>query len=149
VWQVSSDLAKEVSTKLVRVFPRHERYKLADQIVRSSRSVPAQISEGFRKSSLKEKHRFYEIALTSNDETENHLIEARNNEYIEANVFKHYRNKVIRVRILMLRLLKSVRAMQKRVSAHHASMPRRKTLNSSAKVPYRSRTTGKDCTNNE
>jgi len=138
VWQVASELAKDISTKLARSFPVHEKYKLADQIVRSSRSVPASIAEGFRKSSLKEKHRFYEIALTSNDETDNHLTEARNNEYIVAKVYDTYMNRVIRIRILMLRLMKSVRTMQRRVSARSASIPRHGASNTAAKLPNRS-----------
>jgi len=138
VWQVSSELAKDISTKLVRKFPIHEKYKLTDQIVRSSRSVPASIAEGFRKSSLKEKHRYYEIALTSNDEIDNHLTEARNNGYIETKVYKKYLNKVIRTRILLLRLMKSVRAMQKRASARGASKPRHGAPPAAAKLPNRS-----------
>ncbi len=55
VWQVGSKLAQDISTKLVGSFPKKENFRLAGQIIRSSRSVPAQIAEGFRKSSLKEK----------------------------------------------------------------------------------------------
>ena len=138
MWQVSSELAKDISTKLVKTFPMHEKYKLVDQIVRSSRSVPASIAEGFRKSSLKEKHRFYEIALTSNDETENHLTEARNNEYVETKVYEKYLNRVIRIRILLLRLMKSVRAMQKRASARGASKPRHGAPTAAVELPNRS-----------
>ena len=68
--------------------------------------------EGFRKSSLKEKNRFYGIAATSNDETENHLTEAINNNYIDKKMYMHYLNRVIRVRILLSRLMKSVRSLQ-------------------------------------
>lgn len=113
VWQEASSLAKEISTKLVSIFPRIERYRLGDQIIRSSRSVPSQLSEGFRKKSLKEKNRFYDIAATSNDETENHLVEALNNKYIDGKVYRSYLNKVIRVRILLSRLMKSVNKLQK------------------------------------
>ena len=130
MWQVSSELAKDISTKLVPSFPRHEQYKLGDQITRSSRSVPAQIAEGFRKSSLKEKHRFYEIAVTSNDETENHMIEALNNKYVDNQTYKHYINRIIRVRILLIRLMKSVRRMQD--SARSAS-PRRQAPKTASK----------------
>jgi len=137
VWQVSSELAKDIATKLVKTFPEHERYKLRDQITRSSRSVPSQIAEGFRKSSLKEKHRFYEIALTSNDETENHMIEAKNNEYVDDRAYKHYMNRVIRVRILLLKLMKSVRAMQERATARSVS-PHQKVSKSVSKMPKRS-----------
>jgi four helix bundle protein len=108
VWQVASKLSKDIATKLVPAFPKKEKYRLGGQIIRSSRSVPSQIAEGFRKSSLKEKNHYYEIALTSNDETENHLIEAKNNNYINEGTYKHYLNRIIKVRILLSRLMKSI-----------------------------------------
>ena len=112
VWQEASELAKDIATQLVRDFPKEERYRLSDQMIRSSRSVSAQISEGFRKSSYKEKNRFYEIAAASNDETENHLIDAKNNDYIGDKTYKHYLNRIIRVRILLSRLRKSINALE-------------------------------------
>jgi four helix bundle protein len=48
VWQKSMDLAME-SFELTRHFPSEERYSLIDQIRRCSRSVPASISEAWRK----------------------------------------------------------------------------------------------------
>lgn len=120
VWQVASKLAKDIATKLVPLLPKEEKYRLGDQIIRSSRSVSSQIAEGFRKSSLKEKNRFYEIAATSNDETENHLIDAHNNKYINDRIYKQYLNRVIRVRILLSRLMKSIRSL----NTAHKSLPR-------------------------
>lgn len=73
--------------------------------------------EGFRKSSLKEKHHYYEMAMTSNDETENHLIEAKNNNYIDNETYKSYLNRVIKARILLSRLMKSIRNIRTARSA--------------------------------
>jgi four helix bundle protein len=119
VWQVASKLAKDIATKLVSMFPKVEQYRLGDQIIRSSRSVPAQISEGFRKVSLKEKHRYYEIAATSNDESENHLNEAKNNKFIDNRIYQSYTNRVIRVRILLSHLMKSIRFLINRPKGHN------------------------------
>jgi four helix bundle protein len=113
VWQEASKLSRDISTKLVPTFPKAEKYRLGNQVIRSSRSVPAQIAEGFRKSSLKEKNHYYEMALTSNEETENHLEEAKNNKFIDKKVYKHYLNRIIRVRILLARLIKSVNRIRK------------------------------------
>jgi len=113
VWQQASELAKDISTKLVPPLPKREQYRLGDQMIRSSRSVPSQIAEGFRKSSLKEKNHYYEMALTSNDETENHIVEAKNNKFIEEKEYKDYLNRIIRVRILLSRLMKSVNRIRK------------------------------------
>jgi len=48
VYQTSYKLAMEIF-HLSKHFPREELYSLADQIRRSSRSVAANIAEGFRK----------------------------------------------------------------------------------------------------
>lgn len=121
VWQEASQLAQDIATTLVCIFPKEERYRLSDQIIRSARSVSAQISEGFRKSSLKEKNRFYEIAATSNDETENHLTEAKNNNYIGDKLYKHYLNRIIRIRILLSRLRKSIKSLETARKSQHRS----------------------------
>jgi len=48
VYQLSYNLAMEIF-RLSRTFPREELYSLTDQIRRSSRSVSANLAEGFRK----------------------------------------------------------------------------------------------------
>ena len=49
VWQEANQLAEDIATKLVRDFPKEERYRLSDQIIRSSRSVSARKSQSRRK----------------------------------------------------------------------------------------------------
>lgn len=48
VFQSAYRLAMEIF-HLTKTFPSEERYSLTDQIRRSSRSVPANIAEGYRK----------------------------------------------------------------------------------------------------
>lgn len=48
VYQLSYRLAMEIF-EISKRFPAEERYSLTDQIRRSSRSVPANIAEGYRK----------------------------------------------------------------------------------------------------
>jgi four helix bundle protein len=48
VYQLSYKLAMDIF-RLSKAFPREELYSLTDQIRRSSRSVAANIAEGFRK----------------------------------------------------------------------------------------------------
>jgi four helix bundle protein len=114
VWQMASELARDISTKLVPMFPKYEHNRLTDQIIRSSRSVPSQIAEGFRKSSLKEKNHYYGIAATSNDETENHLMEAKNNEYIPDDIYRSYFQRIVAIRILLSKLMKSIRDLERK-----------------------------------
>ena len=82
VWQEAMDLAMEVFMA-TKSFPAGERYSLTDQVRRSARSVPANISEAWRK-------RRYEAAFVSklNDaegeaaETQTHLEIARRSGYV-------------------------------------------------------------------
>jgi len=48
VYKLAYRLAMEIF-EITKSFPKEERYSLTDQIRRSSRSVPANISEAFRK----------------------------------------------------------------------------------------------------
>jgi four helix bundle protein len=48
VWQAAMDAAMEIF-EVSRCFPAEERYSLTDQIRRSSRSVPSNIAEAWRK----------------------------------------------------------------------------------------------------
>ena len=46
VWKSARELRKSISI-LTKSFPKEERYRLIDQIIRSSRSVAANIAEGY------------------------------------------------------------------------------------------------------
>lgn len=48
VYQLAFDLAMEIF-EISKTFPKEERFSLTDQIRRSSRSVAANIAEGYRK----------------------------------------------------------------------------------------------------
>jgi len=48
VFQLAYKLAMEIFNES-KSFPKEERYSLTDQIRRSSRSVPTNIAEGYRK----------------------------------------------------------------------------------------------------
>jgi four helix bundle protein len=69
--------------RLVSRFPAHERYGLQDQIRRASKSIPANIAEGYAKrASGKEFARALTVSLGSANEMEVHLKIARDLEYI-------------------------------------------------------------------
>jgi four helix bundle protein len=55
-------------------FPRHEAYGLSSQFRRAAVSIPANISEGFRKRSRADKARFMNIAEGSLEECRYYLI---------------------------------------------------------------------------
>ncbi len=65
-----------------KIFPTEERYGLTSQMRRCAVSITSNITEGFGRLSLKEKKRFYDIALGSVLELQNQLFIARDIGYI-------------------------------------------------------------------
>ncbi len=88
VWQKAMDLAMDVYQETKR-FPAHERFSLVDQVRRSSRSVPSNVAEAWRK-------RRYPASFISklNDaegeaaETQSHLEVCFRCGYLEASSLK-------------------------------------------------------------
>ena len=108
VWQLASKFSKEMA-QLVKIFPRHERYALADDFLRAARSIPANISEGFGRYHPADKVRFYNIASASADECSNHLIEALNNAYIDQKTNELSQKKLHIIAIKLTNLITSTR----------------------------------------
>jgi len=86
-WQVSRELRNGVRL-LVRSWPADERYRLTDQIIRSSRSVTANIAEGYGRFYERENIRFCRMARGSLYETQDHLITAQDEGFITDAVFE-------------------------------------------------------------
>jgi len=91
VWQEGREYRKKIS-KLVKGFPAEEKYKLTDQLLRSSRSVTANIAEGYGRYHYKENAQFCRQARGSLKETLDHLICAFDEEYISKETLQEYRD---------------------------------------------------------
>lgn len=73
VWQKAHELVLDVY-QVTQSFPKDEMYALTSQIRRSTMSVAANIAEGFKKTSSRDKIRIYNIAQGSLSETEYFLL---------------------------------------------------------------------------
>ena len=73
VWQAAHALVLEIY-RFTRKLPRDERFGLVDQMRRAAVSVPANIAEGFKRRSAKDKARFYNISQASLEELRYYLI---------------------------------------------------------------------------
>jgi four helix bundle protein len=82
VWRKSHDFVLGVY-RLTSAFPKQENYGLALQFRRAAVSIPANIAEGFKRYSRKEKVRFLNIAEGSIAECRYYLILARDLGYGE------------------------------------------------------------------
>jgi len=81
VWKEARKLRKSVSG-IARKFPKDETYRLADQILRSSRSVTANIAESHGRYHMKELVQFQRHSKGSLKETLDHLFCALDEGYI-------------------------------------------------------------------
>ena len=87
IYKLSYDLSMDIYN-LTKKFPREELYSLTDQIRRSSRSIPANIREGFAKRKYENIFiRHLNDALGSSEETRTWLEFSRDCKYIPMNEF--------------------------------------------------------------
>ena len=96
VWQKANALEQEIEA-LVKAFPSHEQYRLTDQIIRSSRSISANIAEGNTQLFIKRELFHANAALGSCGETRNHLLTAYQNNYISKEQYKILDEKFLEV----------------------------------------------------
>jgi four helix bundle protein len=80
VWQKAHQFVLSVY-RLTKVFPREEIYGLTSQFRRPAVSIAANIAEGFKKRSKKDKVRILNIAQGSAEECRYYLILSRDLEY--------------------------------------------------------------------
>ena len=105
VYNLSYSLALEIF-ELSNKFPKEELYSLTDQIRRSSRSVSANISEGFakRKNGNTFKQYLYN-ALGSVDETKTWLDFARDFKFIPQDIAEKLKIDYTRTGAMLFRLI--------------------------------------------
>ncbi len=82
VWQQCRSFKIEI-LKLVKTFPKHELYSLTSQLSRASRSVTANIAEGYGRYHYGENIQFCRQARGSLEEVKDHLYSALDEGYIE------------------------------------------------------------------
>ncbi len=93
VWKKARVLRNMIFA-LTSTFPIEENYRLKDQIIRSSRSVSANIAEGFGRYHFKENIQFCRMARGSLFETIDHLYVALDRGYINQMTFDDVYNEI-------------------------------------------------------
>jgi four helix bundle protein len=73
VWQSGMDFAAECY-RLGRAMPETEEFRITSQLLRSAASVPANVAEGWMRSSRKDYARFISVARGSLAEAETFLL---------------------------------------------------------------------------
>ena len=101
VYQIASRLAGEIEI-VVKKLPKAESFRHSDQILRSSRSIVANIVEGYGRRMLKGDFvKFLTYAMASSDETQAHLKLIFSADLIKEELYsdliKQYKNLSVRL----------------------------------------------------
>ncbi len=81
IWRLARNFRKGISA-MVRTFPVDEKYRLTDQLIRASRSVTANIAEGYGRFHYQENIQFCRQSRGSLFEIVDHLTVALDQGYI-------------------------------------------------------------------
>jgi four helix bundle protein len=92
LWQKAREFKKEVR-HLSKKLPNEEKYRLTDQLIRSSRSVNALIAEGHGRYTWPDQTHYCVQARGSLSETINHLVDAYDEEYITQEELDYFKIK--------------------------------------------------------
>ena len=92
LWKKVREFKNEIS-KEARKWPSDEKFKLTDQIIRSSRSINALLAEGHGRFTFADQLHFCIQARGSLSETINHLIDAFDENYITEEKLNYFKTK--------------------------------------------------------
>jgi four helix bundle protein len=92
LWKKTREFKNEVC-KVARNFPSEEKYRLTDQLIRSSRSINALISEGHGRFTYPDQIHYCIQTRGSLAETINHLIDAFDEGYVTNERLNYYKMK--------------------------------------------------------
>jgi four helix bundle protein len=93
VWKQARSIRKTIK-ELTNSFPADEKFRLADQVIRSSRSVGNNIAEGHGRFHYQDNIRFCIIARGSLSETLDHLIIAYDEHLLSKEDFKQLKGNI-------------------------------------------------------
>ena len=105
VWQKAHQLVIKIY-RLSKGFPRDEMFGLTSQLRRAAVSVPANVAEGFKRVTVPDKLRFFNIAPSSLEEVRYYLILVHDLEYGDTRELKENLGEVSRMLTAYVRSLR-------------------------------------------
>jgi four helix bundle protein len=105
-WKEAHKLVLDIY-KLIKKFPKEEKYALSDQMRRCAVSITSNIAEGFSRQGKKEKLQFYYTSKGSLTELQNQLLIAKDAGYLNDKIFKELADQTVTVGKLLTGLIKS------------------------------------------
>ncbi len=110
VWQEAHYLVVQIY-KITKKFPDEEKFRLIDQLCRSSSSIPANIAEGQSRKTTKEYLQYLYTARGSIAETKYHLILAKDLGYLTDDDYSRIDEGYNRVGKMLNALINSLKKM--------------------------------------
>lgn len=92
-WKKAAEIRRKILA-LVKSFPQEEKYRLVDQMIRYSRSAPAQIAEGYGRFHYQENIQYCRQGRGSLYELVDHLITAFECDYISNVQLEEFRSDI-------------------------------------------------------
>jgi four helix bundle protein len=96
VWIKGRELRNEISA-LAKRYPKEEKFRLADQMIRASRSVTANVAEGHGRYHFQENIQFCRLSRGSLYELVDHLSVALDEKYISEDIFSALKDKIFTI----------------------------------------------------
>lgn len=100
LWKKARIFKNEIR-QLTKKFPPEEKFRLTDQLIRSSRAINALLSEGHGRFTYADQTHYCVQARGSLSETINHLIDAFDEEYISEEKLNYFKQKGKEIEKLM------------------------------------------------
>lgn len=107
VWREAHDLCVLIY-RVTSTFPHDERFRLIDQMCRSSSSVPTNLAEGSTRATKKGGKYFYNIASTSLEELHYQCLLSQTLDYITVQQFEACDDRIQRISYLLTKLQMSL-----------------------------------------
>jgi len=100
LWKKSRAFRNQIAT-VTMSFPEVEKYRLIDQLIRSSRSITANIAEGHGRYHYQENIQFCRMARGSLLESYDHLICAFDMDYITEEEIKNFEKLITEIKMIL------------------------------------------------
>jgi four helix bundle protein len=112
IWQVGINLSVEIAC-FSQTLPSTQQYGLAEQMRRSSASVPSNIAEGYGRGSAKEFAQFLRVARGSLNELETQLELCTQLGYADVDTLQVLMNTCVHLRVMIVRYMRSMKQTPK------------------------------------
>ena len=113
VWKVCRELRTRLSN-LAGSFPKDEKYRLADQLIRASRSVTANLAEGYGRFHYAENTQYARQARGSLYEVLDHLTVCKDEKIVDDETFVRVRDDIVRAITIVNGFIRYLRAAKDR-----------------------------------